>query len=240
MALTPKQERFARLFVQLDNASEAYRRAYDCEDNWQYARKEASALLTRPDIAGTIAEMKAELKARHDGVMDALVNYWFAILTFDPTEIVQYRHGACQHCYGENHLKQWRMPDYLKAVRIAEASGKPMPDIEGGVGYDRTKPPHPHCPSCNGMGIGYQWIADSRKLSEAAKAGFVSIKETRNGIEVTVADKGAAASALSKLFGLDKSTLAVKTDVADAATKLAPGVDPNDAARIYSGIIGHA
>jgi len=238
-SLTAQQEKFAWLVAQLHTGAEAYRRAYNCKDGTPWARQEASRLLADPAIAATVAELKADLKARHKSVLDALVNFHFGVLTFDPTEIAHYRRGACQHCYGDDHQKQWRLPDYVEAVRTAERTGKPLPDIAGGFGYDMTKEPVDDCPKCDGAGVGYQWIADSRKLSEAAKAGFISVKESRNSVEVTVADKQKAADALSALFGLSKATINLNTTAVDAAVKFAPGVDPNDAARTYSDMIGN-
>ena len=52
--LTIKQERFAQRYVELGNASEAYRQSYDAEDMSDEAiRVEASRLLDNPNVSLT-------------------------------------------------------------------------------------------------------------------------------------------------------------------------------------------
>lgn len=75
--MTPKQEQFARLYVETGNASEAYRRAYDAEKmKPETVTNEAYKLLQDPDITAMIDGLKAEHKARHyvtvDSVLDEL------------------------------------------------------------------------------------------------------------------------------------------------------------------------
>ena len=58
MALTPKQENFCLAYLETGNASEAYRRAYDCENSKpETINKRASELLDNGNIAGRIAEL---------------------------------------------------------------------------------------------------------------------------------------------------------------------------------------
>ncbi len=58
--LTKKQETFARAFVKLGNASEAYRSAYDAENmKPETVNKRASELLQHGEIAGRIDELRA-------------------------------------------------------------------------------------------------------------------------------------------------------------------------------------
>jgi phage terminase small subunit len=57
--LTPKQERFARKYVELGNASEAYRQAYDAENMSGAAINEEAYRLTKnPDIALRILDLQ--------------------------------------------------------------------------------------------------------------------------------------------------------------------------------------
>lgn len=64
--LTPKQERFCQYYVECNNASEAYRMAYDCsKSKWQTICTSASQLLRNPKVALFIAQLKeAEKKQR--------------------------------------------------------------------------------------------------------------------------------------------------------------------------------
>lgn len=61
--LTPKQEKFANLYVELGNASEAYRQAYDVskETSDQVVWNESSKLLRSHYVAVRVVELKSEL-----------------------------------------------------------------------------------------------------------------------------------------------------------------------------------
>jgi phage terminase small subunit len=64
--LTPKQERFAQKYVELGNASEAYRQAYDAENMSSEAVKvEACRLLQNPNVSLTVLELQEEHRERH-------------------------------------------------------------------------------------------------------------------------------------------------------------------------------
>lgn len=57
--LTPKQERFAQLYVQLDNASEAYRQSYSSERMQQSTiHRKASMLMENPEIIARVKELR--------------------------------------------------------------------------------------------------------------------------------------------------------------------------------------
>lgn len=64
--LTPKQEAFARAYVETGNASEAYRRAYNCKLDikpktvWE----KASHLLAEGKVAARVAALKAKAAER--------------------------------------------------------------------------------------------------------------------------------------------------------------------------------
>lgn len=64
--MTPKQEQFARLYIETGNATEAYRRAYSTENmKPETITNEAYKLLQSPDISAMINGLKAEHRARH-------------------------------------------------------------------------------------------------------------------------------------------------------------------------------
>jgi len=59
MALTPKQEAFARAYVETGNASEAYRQAYNAKNMQPNAIKvEASRLLDDPNVTLTVSALR--------------------------------------------------------------------------------------------------------------------------------------------------------------------------------------
>ena len=60
MALTQKQEMFCIAYIETGNASEAYRRAYDCANmKPETINRKAKALLDDGKIAARIAELRA-------------------------------------------------------------------------------------------------------------------------------------------------------------------------------------
>lgn len=72
--LTVKQEKFAQKYIELGNASEAYRQSYDCEKSsdeviWQ----EACILLGHPKVSVRVAELQAEHKEQHKVTVESLV-----------------------------------------------------------------------------------------------------------------------------------------------------------------------
>lgn len=72
--MTPKQEHFARLFIETGNASGAYRRAYDAENmKPETITNEAYKLLQDPDITAMIDGLKAEHRARHAVTVDDVI-----------------------------------------------------------------------------------------------------------------------------------------------------------------------
>lgn len=64
--LTPKQEKFCQLYIELGNASEAYRRSYDAEDsNPNVIAVEASRLLENPKVSLRLKQMREEHMRSH-------------------------------------------------------------------------------------------------------------------------------------------------------------------------------
>lgn len=62
MALTQKQEAFVVKYLECDNATEAYKFAYDCENTSDAVKnKEASILLKNRKIAVRVKELKADI-----------------------------------------------------------------------------------------------------------------------------------------------------------------------------------
>ncbi|MBK3745281.1 terminase small subunit [Paraburkholderia aspalathi] len=66
MSLTPKQEAFARVYVETGNASEAYRQAYTVKDGTkpETVWTNASQLLADTKVAQRVAELQSEAKER--------------------------------------------------------------------------------------------------------------------------------------------------------------------------------
>ena len=66
MSTTPKEQKFAELYVTLGNASEAYRQAYNVTTtNLDTIKAKASKLLAKDNISTTIEKLKGELSKTH-------------------------------------------------------------------------------------------------------------------------------------------------------------------------------
>lgn len=74
MALTPKQENFCLAYLETGNASEAYRRAYDCEGaKPETVNRTAKEVLDNPKIAARLAELREPIMQRHAITVDDLL-----------------------------------------------------------------------------------------------------------------------------------------------------------------------
>jgi phage terminase small subunit len=72
--LTPKQEKFARKYVELGNASEAYRQSYDAENMSNEAiHQEAYQLTTHPQVSLRIFQLQELARKRHQVTVDRVV-----------------------------------------------------------------------------------------------------------------------------------------------------------------------
>ena len=74
--LTPKQEAFAMVYVETGNASEAYRTAYDVDNNTSNnsISVEASKLKNNPKITLRIEELQELAQERHSITVDSLTD----------------------------------------------------------------------------------------------------------------------------------------------------------------------
>jgi hypothetical protein len=73
--LTPKQEAFVKVYLETGNASEAYRRSYDCSATTEKSINEnASKLLKHAKIAPRIQEAKAKVAERTEVSLFDIVN----------------------------------------------------------------------------------------------------------------------------------------------------------------------
>lgn len=75
MALTEKQEKFCRSFIETGNASLAYKLAFNCENMQpQTINKRASELYAKGQIKGRIDELREAASKRHDITVDSLID----------------------------------------------------------------------------------------------------------------------------------------------------------------------
>lgn len=69
--MTPKQDKFCQLYVELGNASEAYRRSYDAKGmSAASVNRKAKELLDNGKIAARLGELRAAHAERHAVTVD--------------------------------------------------------------------------------------------------------------------------------------------------------------------------
>lgn len=219
---TAKQQIFIDEYVKHRSSIEAYRTAYDATRmRPSTAHRNAHRLLNSEQVRTEIDKRLAEIgESVHDetafDVTQALQAF-MDIATADPDELTGLRIGACRYCWGDGHNYQYRHErEYLEALADAEEKGEdhklPMPD--GGFGYNRTRPPHPECTECDGLGEQYFAPIDTSKISPSAKALFQGAKPTQAGIQILVADKAKALENAAKIVGAFTDRLHVTGDLA--------------------------
>ena len=72
--LMPKQEKFCQLYIELGNASEAYRQAYDCSKmQTSTINTKAKELLKNGPITDRIEELQQEHRQRHNLTVDNII-----------------------------------------------------------------------------------------------------------------------------------------------------------------------
>ena len=224
------------------NATQAYIRA---GGSMSGAGQSGQALLQNSEVAAAIAEAKADRAQLM--MLDArqVLNEWAQIVAADPNELISHEHVPCRHCHGIGHAYQWRnerewleaveaaMTAHEKAAKLAAKADLPppefkMPSADGGFGYKRRALPHPECPECEGFGLDEIRVADTRRLTGPARKLYAGLKQTKEGIEIKMRDKDAAALQLARHLDLlnDKlqvtGSLGVAVDEKEALAKLSP------------------
>ena len=72
--LTPKQENFCQKYIELGNASEAYRQSYDCSRmKSETINRKAKVEYDKGKIRARISELQEEHQERHNVTVDSLV-----------------------------------------------------------------------------------------------------------------------------------------------------------------------
>ena len=71
--LTPKQEKFAQKYIELGNASEAYRQSYDADNMKPVTiRRKAAELLENGKVAACVRALRDGLQKRHEVTVDSI------------------------------------------------------------------------------------------------------------------------------------------------------------------------
>jgi len=221
--LSERKRRFAFEYVQDGNATRAYMRATGVT-RYSTASTEGWRYLQNPEIRAQI-EVERELLRQRAGIdTEELVRRLAAIVVADPRDLVEHVIEACRYCHGEGHDYQRTDAEFerdrlefethgrqriggmylsrRKARERAQDAGEEQRfEPQGGPGFDPHRDPHPECPMCHGHGHGRTIIKDTRALPAQAALLYAGMKETKDGLEVKMHDKLAAAEKLLRIFG---------------------------------------
>ena len=209
--LSPRAQRFVDEYLIDLNATQAAIRA-------GYSEKTARAIgcenLTKPDIQAAISQAQKERAERTAISADKALREAWNVATADARELVQVKVGCCRNCYGEGHKYQRTVGEMNRdREQWAEKGNAPSDfDVKGGIGFNPLLHPSPTCPECGGDGQSRVVLCDTRSLSPAAISLYAGAKQTKEGIEVKMHDKGAALEKVFKHLGLYEKDNEQKTD----------------------------
>lgn len=212
--LTTSQFKFAKAYAACRNANRAYREAYNPKEMSDAAISvEASRTLNLPKVALRIEQEIAELESATGFTAASALMRFLEIAMADPRELIELKVGCCRYCHGADGNYQWDMQSYQERLREIERMPDAMraeaflPDITGGFGYDPRREPNDACVRCAGRGT--QWVVpkDTGNLSPAALALYGGVKQTRNGIEIIIADRQKALENAARIIGAFKDNV---------------------------------
>jgi phage terminase small subunit len=208
--LTVRQIRFVDAIAQEDGRSWT-RCAVDAGYSEQTAAAIASDNLRKGHVVEAIETRKKELAAAAGLTPEFVLRRLMAIASVDTTKITQRKSTCCRHCHGFEHEYQWERKEYERELNKALNADEPKdaPDASGGFGWDSRLKPSPDCPHCHGDGIQRVWLAETEDLDENTRMAILGYKQTKDGIEVKIADPIPAIERLGKYLGMfvDRSEL---------------------------------
>ena len=151
------------------------------------AAQQGYRLTQRADVQAAIAEATAEYVKSCHITKDMVLLKWWQIANADYNELSSVRRVACGYCYGDN-------------ITMGDDDGD-------GREVDPSREPNPDCGICRGEGSPHVHIADTSKLSPAAKLVYQGAKETKFGIEVQTVDRMKALDNVARHLGMFKDTV---------------------------------
>ncbi|WP_135507507.1 terminase small subunit [Roseovarius aestuariivivens] len=248
--LTWKRDAFCREYLKDRNAAQAAIRAGYAE---KAAKEQGYRLLTNAHIKAQINKLARE-RARQLEIeaADVLQRLWEKA-TAEVNELVRVERRCCRYCWGVDHEYQWRTArefreafdrevtkqfgadDLDKLIEIGRKgdAGERIPGLPtdaGGYAFDPTTDPNPDCPECAGEGIAHVVVSDTREsLSHPLYEG---VKQTKDGIEVKIADRAKALEQVARHLQMFKDEVQVSASdelraAARAISAVAPPLTPD-------------
>jgi hypothetical protein len=206
-----RHEQFAREYLANNrNATKAAKAMGMSSKTSNALNLRAHEELHQPQVQMIIQEETAKRLERLKVTGDDIARYWLNLATADARELSPITRAACRHCHGIDFQYQFTLAEFRLARGAHIAKQMKLPpkqrkefDELGGTGYDKTKPPNPDCPECNGQGITISRPIDLDKLSEGAAMLFDGVRQHRDGsIEIKVRDRSRAMEQFGYLVGL--------------------------------------
>jgi hypothetical protein len=209
MEFTTFQELFMLEYCKDWNGSRAYSAAKGVRG--EYDRHEASKLLQNPTIKAEIEKRKKAITDKVQLQVEDVVRDIKNVLNADARDLIEYRVGACRHCYGLGFLYQSTPQEfrnaYLRHADSKEGREGKLFDGQGGEGFNPKRDPNPECPECFGDGVGYTMAHDTRMLTPEAAALYTGTKPTNNGLEILMRSKDKAREQAAQYLGMNKLDL---------------------------------
>jgi hypothetical protein len=83
-----------------------------------------------------------------------------------------------------------------------------MPTFEGRAGYRKQADPNPRCPECEGVGLEYVHIPDTRNLQGDGAVLYEGAEQTKDGyVKLKLASRGDALNRVAQIMGLYKQEI---------------------------------
>lgn len=245
--LTKLQREFARFYVEYLSPSKAYRLSHGhIKCSTQDDALRGQQFLSHPKVYHYIETLKAAEAERYKASISSILKDWIEIAKADASLVSTVRRINCRFCNGVDHKYQWKTDEewataFAKAMQHNDDPNNhrdrvELPDSVGGWGFDHTISPHPDCPECRGEGIAETWIADMSKLTGPEKKLFRGVKQTKNGIEVLLADQDKARDSIARHFGMFVDVTQLQLTGAVATVDASP-TDPAEASKVYQRIM---
>ena len=219
--LTPRQSRFVdEYLIDLNGTQAAIRSGYAKGS----ADVASARLLANDRVMSVIRDRQKARQERTEITADMVLKRWWEIANADPNELIQFRRENCRYCHGEDHEYQWI--DEAEYQRACDEAGddddedKKLPSAAGGFGFRENRDPHPDCPICGGEGRGRVFAQDTRRLSGPARLLYDGVKQTKEGLEIKLLDRGKALENVARHLGMFNDKLTLKGDAENPLTLL--------------------
>ena len=209
--LTKFERKFCEEYVRTGSRTEAFMASgYAIPANKTLIGNKTTELFKRPQVIEYIEELKAARAKRVGITQDMVVKRLWAIASADPNDLVAVRVSNCRHCWGKDFKYQFTDAELEQRMDEAERLDLEEPSEEGGGGFNLSRPPHPDCPACGGIGKSKLMIKDTTSLKGGARLLYAGAEPTRNGIKIKMHNQLDALVKVADHLGMFESSTVEK------------------------------